>query len=116
MSFVPPFRDARARPALCRPRASRSSLCLGGYSVASVRKLLEEPQVVFVKQPDVLDLIPQDRDPLDADAPGEAGVFLGVVADRFEHRGVDHAAAEDFNPAALLAHRAAGAVAGPAAD
>ena len=42
--------------------------------------------------------------------------FSGVVADRLEHRGVHHAAAEDLDPAGLLAHRAAGAVALPAAD
>src|SRR5258706_8698774 len=81
-----------------------------------VRELLQKPQVVLVEQPNVLDLIAQDRDALDADAPREAGVLLRVVADRFEHGRVHHAAAEDFDPAGLLAHRTAGAVARPAAD
>src|SRR5476651_1498456 len=85
-------------------------------SFMSVRELLEESQIVLVEQPDVLDLIAENRDALDADAPREAGVFLRVVAHRLEHRRVDHAAAEDFDPAALLAHRAADAVARPAAD
>src|SRR3989442_2665887 len=79
-----------------------------------VRKLLQESQVVLVEQPDVFDLIPQNRDALDADAPREAGVALGIVADRFEHRRVHHAAAAHLDPAGLLAHRAARAVALPA--
>src|SRR4029077_4431898 len=63
-----------------------------------------------------LDLILQDRDAFDADAPREAGVALRVVADGFEHRGVHHAAAAELDPARLLAHRAAAAVALPAAQ
>src|SRR5947199_4044774 len=81
-----------------------------------VRELLQESQIVLVEQPDVLDLAAQDRDALDADAPREAGVLLGIVADRLEHGGVHHAAAQDLDPAASFAHRAAGAVARPAAD
>src|ERR1044072_8723348 len=82
----------------------------------SVRKLFQEPEVVLVEQPDVLDLVAQDGHPLDAHAPREAGVLLRVVADRFEHCRVHHASAENLDPAGLLAHRAAGAVARPAAD
>src|SRR5262245_23086850 len=84
--------------------------------IRSVRELLQEPEVVLVKQPDVADLMPEDRDPLDAEAPGEPGVFLCVVTDRLEHRRVHHAAAADLDPAGPLAHLAAGAVALPAAD
>src|SRR5439155_6700183 len=60
-----------------------SPSCFRGSS-SSVRKLLQKPEIVLVEQPDVLDLVPQDRDTLDADAPREAGVFLGVVAHRLE--------------------------------
>src|SRR3984893_11679989 len=87
----------------------RTSRMLSGQNT-SVRELLQKPEIVLVKQPDVFDLIPQDRDALDTDAPREAGVLLGVVADCLEHGGMHHAAAAYLNPAAFLAHRAAGAV------
>src|SRR6266566_1657994 len=79
-------------------------------------KLLEEPKVVLVEEPDVFDLIPQDRYAFDADAPGEARVCFGVIADRFEDGGMDHAAAENLEPAAPFAHLTTGAVARPATD
>src|SRR6185436_13739576 len=82
----------------------------------SVRKLFKKSQVVLVEQPDVLDLIFEDRDALDADAEGEAGVALRVVPDGLEHRGMDHAAAAELDPPGLFAHRAALAVALPAAQ
>src|SRR5262249_12534693 len=75
-----------------------------------------EPQVVLVKQPDILDLIPKDSDALNADPPGETGVPLGVVADSLEDGWMDHAAAADLDPTGLLAHRAAVPVALPAAE
>src|SRR6185295_16007538 len=52
----------------------------------------------------------------DADAPRKSGVALRIVAHRFEHRRMYHARPADFEPAGLLAHRAAVAVALPAAD
>src|SRR5439155_18300572 len=81
-----------------------------------VRELLEESEIVLIEQPDVFHLILQDRDELDADAPGEAGVALGVVADRFEHCGMHHAATAHLDPSGLLAHGAAHAVALPATE
>src|SRR5438046_1795757 len=83
---------------------------------SSVLKLLEEPQIVVVKQPDILYPVPENRDPLDADAPGEAGMALGIVADRLEHCRMHHAAAAELDPPGPLAHRAAGAVALPATE
>src|SRR5207253_57552 len=85
-------------------------------SRTSIRELLEESKVVLVKETDVFNLVSQDRNPLDADAPCESGVSLRIVADGFEDRRVHHAAATQLDPAALLAHRAAGAVALPARD
>src|SRR4029077_3978398 len=84
--------------------------------MALVRELLQKSQIILVYQPDVLHLIAQNRNALDAEAPREARVLFRVVAYRFEDRRVHHAAAEDLDPAAALAHRAAGAVARPAAD
>ena len=71
------------------------------------RELLEEAQVVLVEQADVVDAVLQHRDALDAEAEREAGDLLGVVADGFEHRRVHHAAAEDLEPAGVLADAAA---------
>src|SRR6478672_9521207 len=90
------------------------SLCLCVATL--VRKLFQKPQVVLVEEPDVFHLVAQDRDTFDADAPGEAGVLLRVVADSLEDGGMYHAAAADLNPAGLLAHRAAGPVTLPAAQ
>src|SRR5258708_26831015 len=73
---------------------------------ASQRELLQESQIVLIEEADVLNAPLEKGEALDADAEGEPGVTLGVVADGFEHRGVDHAAAEDLNPAGLLTHRA----------
>src|SRR5262249_43023031 len=70
----------------------------------SQRELLQEAQVVLVEQPDVLDAPFEERDALDAHAEGEAGVALRVVADGFEQRRMDHAAAEDLDPAGPLTH------------
>src|ERR1043166_1721729 len=50
---------------------------------ASVRELLEEAKIVLVEQPDVLDLIFENRNPLDADAPREAVIAFSVVADPY---------------------------------
>ena len=79
-------------------------------------ELLQEAQVVLVEQPDVVDAVLQHRDALHADAEREPGDLLRVVADGFEHRRVDHAAAENLEPAGVLADAAARAAAALAAD
>ena len=74
------------------------------------RELLQHPHVVVEEAPQVGDAVPQHRDPLDPDAEGEALDPLGVVAvlgDEAEHVGVDHAGAEDLDPALALAEVAA---------
>ena len=81
------------------------------HNATSQRELLEEAQVVLVEQPDVVDAVLQHRDALDAHAEREAGDLLRVVADRFEHGRMHHAAAEDLEPAGLLADAAAAAAA-----
>src|SRR5262245_42804207 len=54
------------------------SSCFRVFVVAFVliRKLFQKPQVVFVKEPNVLDPVPQDRHALDADPPRESRVAL----------------------------------------
>src|SRR5436309_3179336 len=81
-----------------------------------MRKLLEKAEVVFEEQPNVLDLVSQDRDALDTDAECEAGIALRVVSHGLEDRRVDHAAPAKLNPACLLAHLTTPTVAPPAAD
>src|SRR5437868_5771199 len=77
-------------------------------------ELLEEPQVVSGKKPDVVDLILQHRNPLDAHAEREPAYFLGVVTDGFEDIRVDHSRTENFDPARALADAAVAALAGTA--
>ena len=76
-------------------------------------ELLEEAHVVVEVQAQVGDAVAQHRDPLDAHPEREAGDALGVVAvlaHVLEDVRVDHAGAEDLEPARALAQRAARAV------
>src|SRR5262245_19936732 len=81
-----------------------------------VRELLQKSQIVFVKHPDVADLVPQDRDTFDAESPCKARHLFGIIPDRFKDGRVHHPAATEFDPAGFLAHRTTGAVALPATD
>ena len=60
--------------------------------------------------------MPENGDALDAKAPGESGIALRIVADRFKDRRVDHPAAAQLDPTGPLAHGAPAAVALPARD
>src|SRR6185437_15930260 len=93
------IRAGRASSRLPRPRRSPRRARATTDTGPSQRKLLQEPQVVLVEEADILDAPLEEREPLDADAKREAGVAFGVVADGFEHGGMDHAAAEDLDPA-----------------
>ena len=57
----------------------------------AILKLLQEPHVVLIKLADVGDAVAAGADALDAEAEGKAGDTVGVVADRAQHVGVDHA-------------------------
>src|SRR5215475_6022549 len=74
-------------------------------------ELPEEAQVVVEEQADVVDPVLEDRDPVDAHAEGPARDLLGIVAAVAQHLGVDHARAQDLQPARLLAYPTAGAAA-----
>src|SRR4051812_36630082 len=88
-------------------------------STGPSRELLQHPHVVVEEAPQVGDAVAQHRHPLHPDPEGEALDPFGVVAvalDEAEHVGVDHAGAEDLDPALALAEvaaLAAGQLAGP---
>jgi ABC-type multidrug transport system fused ATPase/permease subunit len=66
-------------------------------------KLREETGVVLEEQTDVGDAVAEHRHSLDAHAKGEARVALRVDAAVPEDLGVNHPAAEDLDPAGVLA-------------
>src|SRR5262249_41993583 len=67
----------------------------------------QKPDVVLVKQPDVVDPVLQHRRALDADAEREGGVPFGVDPGHLQGGRMEHAAPEDLQPAGALARRAA---------
>jgi len=91
-------------------------------------ELFEEAHIAGVEVADVGDAVEHHRDALDTHAEGKAGDLFGVVGvvgwvyfsalcgDGGEDGGVNHAAAEELDPAGVLALAAAGAAAEDAAD
>jgi len=69
-------------------------------------ELSQKPEIILKKQPDIVDTVFQHGDALHAHAEGEAGNFFRIVADEFENRRIDHAGAEDFQPAGPFADMA----------
>ena len=67
-------------------------------------KTVQEPHVVPVELADVVDAVAAHADPLDAQAEGEAGDLLGIVADGREHVRIDHAGAAHLDPAVVPLH------------
>ena len=74
-------------------------------------ELLEELQIVLEHQTNVVDAILQHGDTLDADAEGKAGVLIRIDVAVFQHLAVNNAAAQNLDPAGVLAQGAALAVA-----
>ena len=70
-------------------------------------ELLQEAHVVFEDQAQVADLKAAHRQTLQTHAEGPAGVDVRVDAAALEHLRVDHAGAEDLDPALALAGGAA---------
>src|SRR5689334_9781265 len=81
--------------------------------VATSSELLQEAQVGFVEQPDVVHVVLQHRHALDTESPRVAVPLRRVDATVTQHLRVDHAAAAHLEPtlvpAALAAHAAADA-------
>ena len=65
-------------------------------------ELVQESNVVLIEQTDIVDLEAAHNHTLQTDAEGVAGVFIRVDAARLKHLGVNHAAAEDLDPALAL--------------
>ena len=62
-------------------------------------KLLQKVQLATLKMPHVLDAIFHHHQPVDAAAKGKAGVLIRIDVGSFQHIRVDHAAAQEFDPA-----------------
>ena len=72
--------------------------------------MLQESNISLIKQLNIIDPILQHRDALHAHAKCKAAHFARVVAIAFhklEYRRIDHAAAQQFDPPAVLAQAAA---------
>src|SRR6476646_7599110 len=82
-----------------------------GPSCAKRPELPEEPEVVVDEQSEVIHAIAQHRESVDPGPEGVAGVALGVYPRGLQHVRVHHPAAGDLEPAGVLAHPAAPALA-----
>src|ERR1035438_8088745 len=74
-------------------------------------KLFQKSYIALKEQLNVIYSVFQNCDAFYAHAEGEAGNFCRVVIYKAEDVGVDHAAAEEFDPSAGLAVAAGSAVA-----
>ena len=68
---------------------------------------MQEPHIVLIKQPHVVDAESCHRDPFHAHAEGKAGILLRIDAAVREHERMHHAGTENLNPALALAETAA---------
>src|SRR6476646_9468323 len=82
--------------------------------VGSSWELAEEADVVLEENLYVVDLVFEHGQAIDAHAEGEATDFFGVVVDEAVDGGIDHARAEEFDPARALALGASSATRGRA--
>ena len=66
--------------------------------------MFQPPQIAIEERPQIRDAVFQHRQPVDADAEGEALPFVRVDPGGFQHLRVHHAGPEDFHPVVALAH------------
>src|SRR5690242_18544874 len=69
------------------------------------RELLQETHVALKEKLDVVDAVLHERNTVGAHAESEAADFLGIVtvfAHALEDIGIDHAAAQQFDPPAMF--------------
>ena len=64
-------------------------------------ELLQKPDVVLVKKPDVGDFGFHRDSSFYAPAKGKTGIFVGIDLARFKNSGVNHACATKFQPTAF---------------
>src|SRR5215475_8352080 len=81
---------------------SKSTYCLSQLSVTFILELPQEPQIILIKQPDVVDPVPNHRNALDPESKCPAGPNFRIVADILEYLWMHHTAARDLEP--FLAH------------
>lgn len=74
-------------------------------------ELLQKAQIVVPELANIGDAVFEHGDPFWPHAEGETGVNFGIVAAVAQDVGMDHAAAENFQPAGVFAHLTALAVA-----
>src|SRR3984885_2085577 len=91
------------------------------HKVCDLPELLEKSHVPGVELAYISDTVLHHGNPLDTHAEGEATDFFRVIGGLVagcegEDRGIDHAAAQQLNPAGLLALTAASAATEDAAD
>src|SRR5262249_21177381 len=79
-----------------------STYCLTQFRVTFILKLPQEPKVILIKQPDVVNAIANHRDALDPETESPARPDLRIVADILEHLRMDHAAPRQLKP--FLSH------------
>src|ERR1700722_710224 len=77
-------------------------------------ELAEKADVVLKENLDVVDLVFQHGQAVDAHAEGEAADFFGVIVDEAVDGGVDHAGTEEFDPTGAFALGASAATCGRA--
>src|SRR5580692_4638849 len=84
-----------------------------------LRELTQEADIVLKENLNVVDLVFEHGEAVDAHAEGEATDFFGVVVDEPVDGRIDHACTEEFDPAGAFAFRAraaGGACAAAAAE
>src|SRR5438132_8863421 len=98
--------SAAAGPLQVTNSASQESGMRMAGAAHSERELPEEAEIVVVEEPEVGEAVAQERQPIGAHAEGEAAHRLGIVAASAQHVRMDHAGAQDLEPAATAADAA----------
>src|SRR3954471_3738460 len=86
---------------------SKSTYSRSQLTGTFISELLQHADVVLPEEAQVGEAVTEHRDALDAEAEGEAGPDVRVVADVGEHLRIDPAGSAHLDPAGVLAHRAA---------
>jgi len=97
------FHMGSESPEASSPQASGVGLLeVGNWRLKDLSKLLQESHIALEKQLNIIHPVLQNRESVNAHAESEAGDFFRVVAIvlyEFEDIRINHAAAQDFNPA-----------------
>src|SRR5258707_7554107 len=124
-----PSSFSTAMPARVRSSARRASSAListksrshwgESFIAQCLCELFEESDIALEEHLNVVDAVLHHRQSLDAHSEREScnlGWVVAVIFDQPEDVGIDHAAAHEFHPAAVVAGAAAFAAADDAAD